>query len=87
MAAARAGRRRGEAGGRSWTREVGGGYGHMGMQNDTVVHFGLGGCPAIDEVTVRWPNAQLTTQTWRGLAARKFYRLTQGDPAAAIAFP
>ncbi len=76
-----------KAGGHTWTREVGGGYGHMGMQNDTVVHVGLAGCPSVDEVTVRWPNAQLTTQTWRGLDGRKFYRLTQGEPVAKLAFP
>ena len=76
-----------KAGGRTWTREVGGGYGHMGMQNDTVVHVGIAGCPAVDEVTVRWPNAQLTTQTWRGLEGKKFYRLTQGDPVAAPVLP
>lgn len=76
-----------KAGGRTWMRELGGGYGHFGIQNDTVLHFGLAGCDAVDEVTVRWPNAQGTTQTWKGLAGRKFYRLTQGNPVAALALP
>jgi hypothetical protein len=76
-----------KAGGQTWTREVGGGYGHMGMQNDTVVHVGIAGCPSVDEVTVRWPNAALTTQTWRGLDGKKFYRLEQGKAAATLALP
>lgn len=45
------------------TQEVGGGYGHYGAQNDMVLHFGLGTeCEA--NVTVRWPNASLTEQTF-----------------------
>ncbi|MEB2313408.1 MAG: CRTAC1 family protein [Sorangiineae bacterium] len=42
-------------------REVGGGYGHMGMQNDTVLHYGLGGCEAADSIEIRWPDRALTT--------------------------
>ncbi len=73
-----------KAGGHTWTREVGGGYGHMGMQNDTVVHIGTSGCDAVDEVTVRWPNKANTVQTWRKLDSRKRYRLTQGKADAEV---
>jgi enediyne biosynthesis protein E4 len=51
-----------EAGGIMQTQEVGGGFGHYGIQNDTVLHFGLGtACEAT--VTVRWPDAALTTES------------------------
>jgi hypothetical protein len=50
-----------EAGGITQTREIGGGYGHYGAQDDMTVHVGLGtACDA--EVTVRWPDADLTTE-------------------------
>lgn len=71
-----------KAGGRTVTREVSGGYGHFGMQNDLTVHVGLGGCEGADEVTVRWPNAQATTQTFPRLPANRFMRLKQGAPEA-----
>ena len=50
------------AGGIMQTQEVGGGFGHYGIQNDMTLHFGLGSaCEAT--VTVRWPNASLTEET------------------------
>jgi enediyne biosynthesis protein E4 len=59
------------------TLEVGGGYGHYGAQNPHIVHAGLGGaCEA--EVTVRWPDAEGTTESWT-LPAGYRWRLTQGD--------
>jgi enediyne biosynthesis protein E4 len=70
------------SGGRTVTREVSGGYGHYGMQNDLTVHVGLGGCDGADEVTVRWPNAAGTTQTFTRLPANKFMRLKQGEAQA-----
>lgn len=43
-------------------REVEGGHGHYGIQHPMRLHFGLGAhCTA--KVTVRWPDAALTTQT------------------------
>ena len=70
------------AGGRTMTREVSGGYGHFGMQNDLTVHVGLGGCEGADEVTVRWPDARATTQTFTRLPSNQFMRLKQGAPQA-----
>ncbi len=67
------------AGGRTMTREVGGGYGHFGLQNDLVVHVGLGGCEAADEVTVRWPDAAATTQRFERVPAGRFIELRQGE--------
>jgi hypothetical protein len=51
------------AGGVTQTQEIGGGYGHYGAQNPLTLHFGLGdACDA--EVTVRWPDAAGTTETF-----------------------
>jgi hypothetical protein len=63
-------------------RDVEGGHGHYGSQDDLTLHFGLGeACSA--EVTVRWPDASLTTQTFT-LDGGKRYTLTQGeDPKPA----
>ncbi len=67
--------------GRTLVQEVGGGYGHKGAQTDRVLHFGLGaGCVA--EVSVRWPNADLTTEQFT-LGAGRRYLLQQGEPAQA----
>ncbi|MEZ4221657.1 MAG: CRTAC1 family protein [Polyangiaceae bacterium] len=68
-----------KAGDVTQTQEVGGGFGHYGAQNDMVLHFGLGAaCEA--EVTVRWPNGELTTQMLTLPAGYRFY-LKQGEPA------
>ncbi len=68
-----------KAGGQTIVKELGGSYGHMGMQNDTVLFFGLGACTTVDAVTVRWPNQALTEETWTAVAARRFIELRQGD--------
>ncbi len=69
-----------KAGGRTVTREVSGGYGHFGMQNDLTVHVGLGGCEGADEITVRWPDAAATTQSFTRVPGNQFIRLKQGAP-------
>ncbi|MBI5500995.1 MAG: CRTAC1 family protein [Deltaproteobacteria bacterium] len=67
------------AGGVTQTREVGGGYGHYGAQNDLAVHFGLGAeCEA--EMTVRWPDAAQTTQTFTLPAGWAFSLVQGGEP-------
>ncbi len=70
------------AGGATQTQELGGGYGHFGMQNDTVLHFGLGAGCVIDKVVVRWPDAAGTVQTWNHVRANQLVRLVQGQPVA-----
>lgn len=68
-----------EAGGRVQVREVGGGHGHFGAQDDLALTFGLGdACEA--EVTIRWPDAALTTETVR-LPANRRWRVVQGTSA------
>lgn len=66
------------AGGMTQTQEVGGGFGHFGMHNDTVLHFGLGAGCQVDKVTVRWPDAAGTTETFAHVRANYLVRLTQG---------
>ena len=54
------------------TQEVGGGHGHYGAQQERVLHFGLGAaCEA--EVTVRWPDEELTTETMTLPAGYRFH--------------
>jgi enediyne biosynthesis protein E4 len=67
------------AGGLTQVKERDGSYGHMSMQNDTILSFGLGQCAQTDSVTVRWPDQALTSQTFSGLQAGKRYELRMGD--------
>lgn len=72
-----------KAGDVTQTQEVGGGNGQYGDQTDLVLHFGLGtACAA--EVTVRWPDAALTTES-ATLGGGYRWDWTQGQaPAAAV---
>ena len=64
------------------TREVGGGHGHFGMQDDLVQTVGLGAaCSA--EVTVQWPLKDVPAQTFT-LAAGYRFLLTQDGDAVVI---
>jgi enediyne biosynthesis protein E4 len=67
------------AGGKRQIREVvlGDGY---GSQNSLRQYFGLGQGRQADELTVHWPRSG-RTQTFRNLAAGRFYRLTEGAAA------
>ena len=59
------------------TREIGGGHGHYGAQHDLTLHFGLGAsCSAT--VTVRWPDAALSEQTFEVVSGYRF-RVVQGS--------
>lgn len=65
------------ANGVTQTRDVDGGHGHFGAQNDLTVFFGLGdACEA--EVTVRWPDGALTTET-HTLQANVRWSIVQGS--------
>jgi hypothetical protein len=62
--------------------EVGGGHGHYGIQHEMTRHFGLGqACRAT--VTVRWPDQDLTQETFV-LPAGHRYIWKQGDVPVAI---
>lgn len=73
------------AGGVTQTQEIDGGHGHYGIQKDQVLHFGLGtACEA--QVTVRWPDQALSTQTFTLLSGHRF-ELTQGAEPVAVTDP
>ena len=70
------------ADGTTQTQEVGGGHGHYGAQHDLTLHFGLGtACSA--QVTIRWPDAALSTDTYELVSGYR-YRWLQGQPPEAI---
>jgi hypothetical protein len=65
--------------GKKIVKELDGGYGHMAMQNDTVLFFGLGSCGAVDSIEVTWPDAAHTVQRWDDVEVNKVIELRQGD--------
>jgi len=65
------------AGGRTQHYEVTGGHGHFGQQDTLRLHVGLGTACAIDEVTVRWPDAAGTRTVHAGLRANTFVTLSR----------
>ena len=65
--------------GKKIMKELDGGYGHMAMENDTVLFFGLGGCAAVDSIEVTWPDAAHTVQRWDDVDVDKLLELRQGD--------
>lgn len=70
-----------EAGGAKQVREVSGGYGHMGLQNDpSALLFGLGACEG-GTVTVQWPDAARTTESFPAVAGGRFVEIRQGEAA------
>lgn len=75
-----------EAGGRQQTREIGGGYGHMAMQHDTVAFFGLGACDTIDAVRIRWPSSG-EEQVVTGVPVARLIEITQGSSTPQVLLP
>jgi len=67
------------AGGVTQMQQVEGGHGHYGIQHDLVLHFGLGeACEA--EVTVHWPDAAGSTQTFTVESSARWHVLQGEDP-------
>ena len=65
------------SGGITQSRQVTGGHGHFGSQEDASLHFGIGeACAA--QVTVHWPDAERSVQTFT-LETGQRYRLVQGE--------
>ena len=63
-------------------QEVTGGFGQWGNQDDRVLHYGLGP-DCLAEVTVRWPDAAGTEETFTVGSGYRWV-LTQGGEAEAI---
>ncbi|MBS2027047.1 MAG: CRTAC1 family protein [Deltaproteobacteria bacterium] len=70
-----------EAGGVTQVQELQTGFGHMAMEHDTVLHFGLGECAGAANITVTWPDAVHTTQTWTRVLGDQLIELQMGDPS------
>ncbi len=66
------------AGGVTQSQDVDGGHGHYGNQDDLVLTFGLGAACEAD-VTIRWPDADLSEQSFT-LGGGYRYQVTQGQP-------
>ena len=64
------------------TREVEGGHGHVGLQNERIVHFGLGSLEAV-QVEIAWPDADRTVET-HTLTTGARYRIEQGGAPEAL---
>jgi hypothetical protein len=67
------------SGGVKQVQEVSGGYGHFGLQHDTVLTFGLGPTCGVDAVEVRWPNADGTVQRFANVVPNHLVDLTEDD--------
>ena len=60
------------------TREVYGGQGHAGHQDAKILHFGLGSHEAADEVIVRWPDRENTTERFQNVRAGRYWVIREG---------
>jgi hypothetical protein len=65
------------------TQEIGGGHGHYGAQHDLTLHFGLGSACRAD-VTVRWPNASLSEQTFELVSGYRYRLVEGGEPEPVL---
>ena len=70
------------AGGRTQTRLVRSGTSYI-SQDDMAQHFGLGGAARAESLEVRWPDASLTTQTFRVVAGYR-YHVAQGEAPRVV---
>jgi hypothetical protein len=62
-------------------QEMGSTFGHAAFGDDIgMLFWGLGNCPNVDSIQVRWPNKSLSTETWTNVPAGNFIELRQGDP-------
>ncbi len=66
------------AGGRTFVREVQGGYGLTGFEQDPLQIVGIGATCVADEVVVRWPDATLDETRLTGVPANYVLRIEQG---------
>ncbi|HEY3358633.1 MAG TPA: CRTAC1 family protein [Polyangia bacterium] len=71
-----------EAGGARQVREISGGYGHNGIHNGTLAHFGLGAACTIDRLEVHWPNAAGTVEVFEHVQAN--YRVVVREGAGRV---
>jgi len=68
-----------QAGGETYTRFIKSG-GSYASANDPRYVVGIAKATKIDSVTVHWPNGK--AQEWKGLAADRYWKLTEGEAEA-----
>ena len=71
-------------GGKVITKELQGGYGHFGMQHDTILTFGLGAACAPDELEVRWPDGPATKVRYTGVGGGQRILVTEDGTVTAL---
>ena len=59
---------------------TGGSFGSGSLQAE----IGLGKAKQIQELSIKWPNAQQTTETYNNLAINKFYHIVEGKPPVVL---
>ena len=62
------------------TLGTGGSFGSGSLQAE----IGLGKSKKIRELTIKWPNAQQTVETYNNLAINKFYHVIEGKPPVVL---
>lgn len=67
------------AGGVTQMQELTSGYGHFGLQNDTVLHFHLGDCARAASVSVVWPDADRSESTFDDVQGGRLVELVKGQ--------
>ena len=67
-------------------REVGGGYGHFGLQHGLVLHFGLGAHCAVDKLEVRWPDKAGTVSTFTNVQANYLVEIEQDGGGGTLRY-
>ncbi|MHC5010657.1 MAG: CRTAC1 family protein [Planctomycetota bacterium] len=73
-----------EAGDVTRIREIRSGSGLANHQDPPEAHFGLGTADRIERLTVRWPDAGRTVQTFEDLPVDRFVTITQGRRRPAL---
>lgn len=68
-----------QAGAVRQVQEVTSGYGHFGLQNDTVLYYAIGACTEATTVEVTWPDGARSTSVFDNVAPGRVIELRQGD--------
>lgn len=76
-----------EAGGVRQVQELTSGYGHFGLQNDTVLFFSLGSCSRAASVEVVWPDQARTTTVFDEVQGGRVIELSQDSPDVIEVLP
>ncbi len=66
--------------GASQMQELGSTFGHAAYGDDIgMLFWGLGNCPNVESIQVRWPNKSLSVDTYTNVPANNFVELREGD--------